>query len=91
MKFIEVKIYTSHQGIEPLTAMLMRKGITSVAVNDPADAESLLDKKKEYEWDYIDKSLLENKEQEPVVSVYLEDTEEGRRQLQDLKSSIMML
>ncbi len=91
MKFIEVKIYTSHQGIEPLTAMLMRKGITSVAVNDPADAESLLDKKKEYEWDYIDKSLLENKEQEPVVSVYLEDTEEGRRQLQDLKISIMML
>ena len=28
MKFIEVKIYTSHQGVEPLTAMLMEKGIT---------------------------------------------------------------
>ena len=25
MKFIEVKIYTSHQGVEPLTAMLMEK------------------------------------------------------------------
>lgn len=91
MKFIEVKIYTSHQGIEPLTAMLMGKGIKSIAVDDPADAESLLDKKKEYEWDYIDKSLLENQGQEPVVSVYLEDTEEGRRQLQDLKISVMML
>lgn len=91
MKYIEVKIYTSHQGIEPLTAMLMKKGITGVVVNDPADAEVLLDKKQEYEWDYIDKSLLEDKDREPVVSVYFDDTEEGRKQVQDLKIAVMML
>ena len=91
MKFIEVKIYTSHQGVEPLTAMLMEKGISGVAVDDPQDAEELLDKKNEYEWDYIDRSLLENQEKEPVVSVFFEDTEEGRRQVQELKISVMML
>ena len=91
MKFIQVKIYTSHQGIEPLTAMLLKKGITGAVVDDPADAQMLLDKKKEYEWDYMDASLLEDKEREPVVSVYFEDTEEGRRQVQDLKIAVMML
>lgn len=91
MKFIEVKIYTSHQGVEPLTAMLMEKGISGVVVDDPQDAEELLDKKNEYEWDYIDRSLLKNQEKEPVVSVFFEDTEEGRRQVQELKISVMML
>ena len=91
MKYIEVKIYTSHQGIEPLTAMLMKKGITGAVVKDPADIGSILDKEKEYEWDYIDESLLENRDQEPVVSVYFEDSEEGREKVQDLKLSIMML
>lgn len=91
MKFIELKIYTSHQGIEALTAMLMKKGITGAVVNDPAEAENLLAKKKEYEWDYIDKSLLENKNQEPVVSVYFDDTEAGRKQVQDLKIEVMKL
>lgn len=91
MKFIEVKIYTSHQGVEALTAMLMEKGITGAVVDDPQDAEGLLDKKKEYEWDYIDKSLLEGGTREPVVSVFFEDSEEGRKQVQDLKIAVMML
>ncbi|MCQ4636048.1 50S ribosomal protein L11 methyltransferase [Anaerovorax odorimutans] len=91
MKYIKVKIYTSQQGIEPLTAMLMEKGITGAVVENPADIEDLLSKKKEYEWDYIDKSVLENQDQEPVVSVYFEDTEEGREKVQELKIAVMML
>ncbi len=91
MKFIEVKIYTSHQGIEPLTAMLMSKGITGAVVNDPADVQTLMNTKKEYEWDYIEASLLEDEEREPVVSVYFENTEEGRKKVQDLKIAVMML
>lgn len=91
MKFIEVKIYTSHEGIEPLTAMLMQKGITGITVDDPADVDELMEHKKEYEWDYIEESLLENKDREPVVTVYFDDTEEGRKKVQDLKLAVMML
>lgn len=91
MKFIEVKIYTSHEGIEPLTAMLMQKGITGITVDDPADVDELMEHKKEYEWDYIDQSLLDDKNREPVVYAYFDDTEEGRKQVQDLKLAIMML
>ncbi|MCI7303438.1 MAG: 50S ribosomal protein L11 methyltransferase [Clostridiales Family XIII bacterium] len=91
MKYIKVKIYTSQQGIEPLTAMLMEKGITGAVVENPADIEDLLSKKKEYEWDYIDKSVLQGQDQEPVVSVYFEDTDEGREKVQELKIAVMML
>ncbi len=91
MKFIEVKIYTSHQGIEPLTAMLMEKGINGAVVDDPQDAEELLDKKNAYEWDYIDRSLLENQGKEPVVSVFFEDNREGRGQVRALSDSIAEL
>ncbi len=91
MKLIEVKIYVSHEGIEPLTAMLMQKGITGITVDDPADLDDLMEHKKEYEWDYVDPSLLENRDREPVVTVYFDDTDEGREGVQDLKLSIMML
>lgn len=91
MKFIEVKIYTSHEGIEPLTAMLMQKGITEITVDDPADVDDLMEHKQEYEWDYIDQSLLDDKDREPVVYVYFDDTEDGRKKVQDLKLAVMML
>ena len=91
MKYIELKIHTSHQGVEFVTTMLMENGITGAVVNDPADAAELLDKKEAYEWDYIDESVLKNQNQEPVVSVYFEDSEEGRRQVQELKLAVMML
>ncbi len=91
MKFIEVKIHASHEGIEPLTALLMQKGITGIIVDDPADVDALMEHKKEYEWDYIDQSVLEDKDREPVVTVYFDDTEAGRKQVQDLKLSVMML
>lgn len=91
MKFIEVKIYTSHEGIEPLTAMLLQKGITEITVDDPADVDELMEHKKEYEWDYIDQSLLDDKDREPAVYVYFDDTEDGRKKVQDLKLAVMML
>ena len=53
--------------------------------------EDILDKKASYEWDYVDDSLRETVDKEPVVSVYFEDTPENRERIQDLKLSVMML
>lgn len=91
MKYIELKIYTSEQGIEPVTAMLLEKGITGAVVNNPADIEEMMSRKKDYEWDYIDDAVLMKKDQEPSVSVYFEDNDEGRAKMQDLKIAVMML
>lgn len=89
MKFTKVTIYTSHAGIEPLSAMLMEKDITSIVVDDPADVADILNKKEEYEWDYIDPSVFENKDHEPSVTVYFD--EDTKEKITEMKSCVEML
>lgn len=89
MKFTKVTIYTSHAGIEPLSAMLMEKDLTSIVVDDPADVADILDKKEEYEWDYIDPAVFDNKDQEPTITVYFDD--DTKEKIADMKSCVEML
>lgn len=89
MKFIKVTIYTSHAGIEPLSAMLMEKDITSIVVDDPADVADIMDKKEAYEWDYIDPSVFDNKDKEPTITVYFDD--DTNEQIADLRSCVETL
>ena len=91
MKYIELKIHASSQGVELVTELLMRNGITGISVDDPADLQDILEKKNEYGWDYIDDDVKARPDREPVVRCYLEDSEEGREQLQHLKIEIMKL
>ena len=74
MKYYQVTIYTSHEGIEPVSAVLMEYGFDSIVVDDPADVDDILNKKEEYEWDYIDPSVFNNKDKEPTITIYFEDT-----------------
>lgn len=91
MKYIEFKVRASRQGIEQVTAMFMSKGIDSVSITDPADMEDILNKKNEYDWDYVDDQLKEDLEREPSISAYFEDTPENREKIQELKIAVMML
>ena len=91
MKYIEFKVHASRQGIEELTAMFMEKGICEVSIQDPADMEDIMEKKNEYDWDYVDEGLVETLDSEPSVSVYFEDTPENRSRVQELKIAVMML
>lgn len=91
MKYIEFKVHASRQGIEQVTALLMLKGITQVSINDPADMNDILNKKNEYDWDYVDDGLKENLDSEPTLSCYFEDTPENHKKVQQLKIAVMML
>lgn len=91
MKYIEFKVHASRQGIEQVTAMYMKNGITDVSIDDPADMEDILNNKNEYGWDYIDDELKENLDREPTISCFFKDTPETRDKVQQLKLLIMML
>ena len=91
MKYIEFRVRASRQGVEQLTALFMARGIDSICVDDPADIQDILDKKNEYDWDYINDDLKQDLEKEPTVSVYFEDTPENREKIQELKIAVMML
>ena len=89
MGYYKVTIYTSHAGIEPLSAVLMESGFDSIVVDDPADVEDILNKKEQYEWDYIDPSVFNNKDKEPTITVYFDD--ETKDQIPQMKACAIAL
>ncbi|MBP3384809.1 MAG: 50S ribosomal protein L11 methyltransferase [Firmicutes bacterium] len=91
MKYYQVKIYTSHEGIEPLSAVLLENGFDSIVVDDPADAFDILNKKEDYEWDYIDPSVFANKDKEPTITIYFEDTKISALHIRELTKLIEMV
>ncbi|MGN0736277.1 MAG: 50S ribosomal protein L11 methyltransferase [Anaerovoracaceae bacterium] len=88
MKYIQIDIKTSRAGIEPLLAALMEVGITDTVVEDPADVDDLLNKKNEYDWDYVDESVLELRNRQPQVTVYMNDDEDGRAATENLRHAV---
>jgi len=91
MKFIETKIFTSKQGIEPLASMLMEIGLTDFVIEDPTEITELRNKKNAYDWDYIDENVLAMEGNEPNIVLYLEDNDEGKKTLQKIKLVAMEL
>lgn len=91
MKYIETVIYTSVEGIEPVSNMLKGMGIEGIIIESPKDLEELMDKKNSYDWDYIDDKVMELKNVEPNVKFYLEPTKKGEKQLNTIRIKSMML
>lgn len=96
MRYIQLTIHATRQGIEAVLPLLMSYGVTGISVDDPADFEGILDKKKSYEWDYVDQRLLDEHmgkraDREPVLTAWLDDTEENRQIVQEIKVDLMKL
>ena len=91
MRYIELKIHASRQGLEMVTKLLLDYGIDQVSIDDPADFETIMNKEHEYDWDYVDDNLKKNQDREPVLSVWFEDSEENQKTIQDIKIDLMKL
>jgi len=91
MRYIEIKIYTTKEGIDPLTCILMDMGIAGFAIEDAQDFKDFLNKKNSYDWDYIDESLMELKDVETNLTFYLEDSEESLKLLREMEQKIREL
>lgn len=76
MKYLQIHIETNKEDIEPLTGFLLTRGITDTVIEDPDDLENLLNKKEEYEWDYVSPEVMDLKDKTPKVTFYLGDGEE---------------
>lgn len=91
MRYLEIGIETQRAGIELILSALMKLGITDAVVEDPADIDDLLQKEKGYEWDYIDDSVLELKNETPRVTVYLNDDAAGHQQAEAICAAMRAL
>ena len=90
MNFIETVIYTTTLGIEPVTGILMNIGITGFVIEDSTDFENFLTDTEIY-WDYVDESLMELKEKETNVKVYIADNEQGQETLAAIRQAMSAL
>ncbi len=96
MRYIQIKIHASRQGIEAAAPILLSYGVDGYSVDDPADFEGILDKKNSYDWDYVDQKLLDEHMgkragREPVLTAWLEDTDENKEIVQNIKIDILKL
>ena len=77
MKYLELVIHTTEEGLEPVEACLMEMGFTDMVVNDPSDLQDLMNKKHDYDWDYIGDEVFGLAEEEPAVTLYFDGEETG--------------
>ncbi|MDR1560043.1 MAG: 50S ribosomal protein L11 methyltransferase, partial [Clostridiales bacterium] len=68
MEWIQGRIYTTSDGIEPLTGLLMERGVTNTQVDDERELRKFLIENP-YQWDYIDDDLM-TREAEPASIIF---------------------
>ena len=76
MEWLELKIDTSHAGLDAVTDMLEQQGVTGLIIDDEADFQSFLENNRQY-WDYVDDDLLAQKKGVSRVTFYLERNEDA--------------
>ena len=74
MDWLELKIDTSHAGLDAVTELLEQQGVTGVMIDDEADFQSFLENNRQY-WDYVEEELLAQKKGVSRVTFYLERNE----------------
>lgn len=88
--WIQVEIYTSTRGLEPVGAALMEIGLGAFSIRDAADFESFLEGKSGH-WDYIDEELMKLRDAETTITLYLPDSPEGNENLAMVRDTLERL
>ena len=83
MNYIEVKITTTHDDVERVCAMLSPL-CSGFIIDDPQDVYEF-SQEKTTKWDYIDDALLGNPDRDVTVTLYVDDSEDGKAQIEDVK------
>ncbi len=90
MNWIEVNIFTTTAGIEAVCGCLLTIGITGFVIKDAQDFEDFLNDKTG-NWDYIDDDLMNLKDCETCITVYLADNSQGADMLAAIRSEMLAL
>lgn len=90
MEWIEVTIYTTAEGIEPVCGNLYQLGITGLQIEDEADFKEFLETNHQY-WDYVDEELLKEKEKETCIKAYVSDNATGNETLLAIRQAMKAL
>lgn len=87
MDWIQIKITTTNQGIDPVCGVLYDMGITGVEISDKEDFKEFLENNRKY-WDYVDEELERLKDADSCITIYFSKDEEGLAQLEQVKKAV---
>ncbi len=90
MEWIECKIYTTSQGVEPVYGMLTECGINAIQVQDDEDMRLFLNNNR-MSWDYVDDSLINSNNTEVILTFYVNALSEGLEAISSVKEGIKRL
>ena len=90
MDWLRVTVYTTSEGIDPVTGRLYQLGITGLEIEDEKDFKDFLENNTQY-WDYVDDDLIKEKEGETCVKAYVSDDINGRELLAAINGSMQEL
>lgn len=90
MNWTELSVYTSSEGVDILCGCLLGIGINGFVVRDAKDFEEFLENKTG-NWDYIDDDLMNLRDCETCVTVYLPDNAQGAEMFSAVKSELLSL
>lgn len=90
MNWLEITIYTTTEGIDPVCGNLYQLGITGLEIEDETDFKEFLEENHQF-WDYVDEDLLKEKNKETCVKAYVSDNASGHEMLMSIKASMKTL
>lgn len=90
MEWIEVKVYTTREGIDSVSGVLLETGLAGVQIEDDDELKEYLEESSMY-WDYVDEELLNKEKEETKVKVYVSDNPYGHEILLRIKEAIASL
>ncbi len=90
MDWTKVTVFTTTEGIEPVSGRLMQLGITGLVIEDESEFNDFLEETKDT-WDYVDEDLVQAMSGETRVIAYVSDDISGKELLLAINSSMMEL
>lgn len=90
MEFKQIDIYTESAAVSVLVMQLSELGLNGFVIHDAADFEEFLEN-KEYNWDYVDDSLMNLKNVKTHITCYLPNDEQGAEMLSALNGTLTEL
>ena len=88
MEYRELKIKTDRSDLDTMIAELTAAGYESMIIDDPDDVRDILDHPAQYKYDYINDELTSDLDRDPVITYYLSDDDNGRRDEAQIKTLI---
>ncbi len=90
MKYREITIHTTPEGVEAVSNVLIALGVGGFEVVDSRDFEEFLESTTPH-WDYVDEQLLQLRDAESVLRIYLPDNEQGLASLAMIRQGMEQL